>query len=266
MDNLHHVLININVITRVTININIEKILSYIKLPSTVSQVQIKHFGVICSGVITAEIQTIQRILNMSEPITFHTHISYFFLIIAAKVVAISGKLVHAAIIVAQIAHSDIHSAWAINIAVSTIISDAIINNHILATSFVTFNNIHLEVSLAHGILLLNTIIINNNNNIAIKISLILSIQKTNLKVHPLVSMFMNAKRSTQIKRYTKFLIFGTETSIASSPGDSFFIIKYQIYQHNKPSNVVHSRTATCWSRRIIKIKAVIQSKNIQSL
>ena len=225
-----------------------------------------KHSGVSCIERIDALTPIIHNVLNMLDPTRFATHISYFFLMIAVIVVANSGKLVHAAIIVAQIAHSDIHSAWAINIAVSTIISDAIINNHILATSFVTFNNIHLEVSLAHGILLLNTIIINNNNNIAIKISLILSIQKTNLKVHPLVSMFMNAKRSTQIKRYTKFLIFGTETSIASSLGDSFFIIKYQIYQHNKPSNVVHSRTATCWSRRIIKIKAVIQSKNIQSL
>ena len=97
------------VTTRVSINTNIENILSYIKLPNAVSQVQTKHLGAICRGVITDEIQTIQRMLNISEPITFHTHISYFFLIIAAKVAAISGKLVHAAIIVAQIAHSDTH-------------------------------------------------------------------------------------------------------------------------------------------------------------
>jgi hypothetical protein len=97
------------VINKVIIRTNIEKILSYIRLHSTLSQLHTRHFGVICRGVITEEIQTIHKILNMSEPITFHTHISYFFLIIAAKVAAISGKLVHAAIIVAQIAHSDTH-------------------------------------------------------------------------------------------------------------------------------------------------------------
>ncbi len=57
-----------------------------------------------CKGVITDEIHTIHKMLKISDPITFHTHISYFFFIIAAKVAAISGKLVHAAIMVAQIA------------------------------------------------------------------------------------------------------------------------------------------------------------------
>jgi hypothetical protein len=187
----------------------------------------------------------IHSVLNILDPTRFATHISYFFLMIAVIVVASSGKLVQAAIIVAQIAHCDIHKVLAINIAVSTIISEAIINNHILATSFVIFNSIHLDVSLAHGILLLNTIIINNNSNIATNISLILSIQKINSKFHPLMSIFINAKRNTQRKRYTKFFILGTETSIASSLGDSFFIIKYHIYQDNNPRSATHSRTAT---------------------
>ncbi len=45
----------------------------------------------------------------MSDPITFPTHMSYFFFIRAANVAATSGKLVPAAIIVAQIARSDTH-------------------------------------------------------------------------------------------------------------------------------------------------------------
>jgi hypothetical protein len=55
----------------------------------------------------TDEIPIIQRMLNISDPITFPIHISYFFLIIAASVAATSGSDVPAATIVAQIAHSD---------------------------------------------------------------------------------------------------------------------------------------------------------------
>jgi hypothetical protein len=55
----------------------------------------------------TAEIQIIHNILNISDQITFPTHISYFFFIIAAKVAATSGREVHAAMIVAHIAHSE---------------------------------------------------------------------------------------------------------------------------------------------------------------
>lgn len=110
-----------SVINNVNINTNIEKILSYIKLHNADSQLQAKQLGDNCKGVAshefngvsTAEIPIIQRILNISDHITFHTHISYFFLIIAAKVAAISGKLVPAAIIVAQIAHSDTQIAVA---------------------------------------------------------------------------------------------------------------------------------------------------------
>jgi hypothetical protein len=66
-----------------------------------------RQVGCKFNGVITADIQIIQSILNISDHITFHTHISYFFLIIAAKVAATSGREVHAAIIVAHIAHSE---------------------------------------------------------------------------------------------------------------------------------------------------------------
>ena len=70
-----------------------------------------KHSGVSCIERIDALTPIIHNVLNMLDPTRFATHISYFFLMIAVIVVANSGKLVHAAIIVAQIAHSDIHSA-----------------------------------------------------------------------------------------------------------------------------------------------------------
>lgn len=147
-----------SVINNVNINTNIEKILSYIKLPMKVSQFQTqsKHFGVICIGVINEEIQTIQRILNISDHITFPTHISYFFLIIAAKVAAISGKLVPAAIIVAHIAHSDTHIAVATYTADATIMSDDIIKRPILAIIFVILSNIQVSCSFLLCLFLLN--------------------------------------------------------------------------------------------------------------
>ena len=73
-----------------------------------------KHFGVSSIGRIVALTQMIQRVLKIFDQTKFATHISYFFLIIAVIVVANSGKLVQASIIVAQIAHSDIHKTWAI--------------------------------------------------------------------------------------------------------------------------------------------------------
>jgi hypothetical protein len=109
-----------------------------------------------CIGVITEEIQTIQRILNISDHITFPTHISYFFLIIAAKVAAISGKLVPAAIIVAHIAHSDTHIAVATYTADATIMSDDIIKRPILAIIFVILSNIQVSCSLLLCLFLLN--------------------------------------------------------------------------------------------------------------
>jgi hypothetical protein len=68
-----------------------------------------KHTGVNSIGRMLALTQIIHNVLNMFDHTRFATHMSYFFLIIAVIVVASSGKLVHAAIIVAHIAHSDIH-------------------------------------------------------------------------------------------------------------------------------------------------------------
>lgn len=104
--------------------------------------------------------------------------------------------------------------------------SDAITKRPMLATNFVIFRSIHFEVSFAHGILLLNAIITNNINKIATKISLVLSMPKLIWKVQPELSMSINANNATHKNKYKKFLTLGTETSIDSSVGDSFFMIK----------------------------------------
>ena len=168
----------------------------------------------------------IHNVLKIFDPTRLATHISYFFFTIAVIVVASSGKLVQAAIIVAQIAHSDIHKTWAIYTAASTMTSDAITKRPMLATNFVIFRSIHFEDSFAHGILLLNAIITNNINKIATKISLVLSMPKLIWKVQPELSMSINANNATHKNKYKKFLTLGTETSIDSSVGDSFFMIK----------------------------------------
>ena len=225
-----------------------------------------KHSGVSSIGRIVALTQMIHSVLNIFDQTRLATHISYFFLIIAVIVVANSGRLVHAAIIVAQIAHSDIHRVWAINTAASTITSEAITKSQILATSFVIFNSIHLDVSFTHGIALLNAIITNNNARIATNIQLTQSIPRFIRNLHEVISMLMKASKITHMNKYIKFLTFGTDTSIASSVGDSFFIIKYALYQTSNVSNVIHSHKATCWSRSIMKIRAVTHNKNAQSL
>ena len=51
----------------------------------------------------------IPNVLNILDQTRLATPMSYFFLIIAVIVVANSGRLVQAAITVAQIARSDIH-------------------------------------------------------------------------------------------------------------------------------------------------------------
>lgn len=94
-----------------------------------------KQVGVNVSGAIIALTQIIHKILNISDPITFHTHKSYLLLAIAATVVAISGKLVPAATIVAQIAHSLIQNWSAINTADFTMSSEEITSNHKLTTN-----------------------------------------------------------------------------------------------------------------------------------
>jgi len=93
--------------------------------------------------VITELIPIIQRTLKISEPITFPTPISYFFLTIAATVAASSGKEVPAATIVAPIAHSDTQKYCAINTAAFTTISDESTRTQRLAISFVVLRTIH---------------------------------------------------------------------------------------------------------------------------
>jgi len=225
-----------------------------------------RHSGVSSIGRIVALTQMIHNVLNILDHTRLATHISYFFLTIAVIVVANSGKEVQAAIIVAQIAHSDIHRTCAIYTAASTITSDAITKSPILATSFVIFKSIHFQVSFTHGILLLNAIITNIKNNIATNISLIQSIPNFIWKPQSEVLIFMNASNATPKNKYKKFLTFGTETSIASSVGDSFLMTRYPLYHTNKASRVSHSRRATCWSHSIMKIRAVTHNKNAQSL
>ena len=213
-----------------SIKINIEKILSYIKLPKKVSQVQTKHFGVICKGVIIEEIQTIQRILNISDPITFPTHISYFFLIIAANVAAISGRLVHAAIIVAQIAHSDTHKVVATYTAAATIISDDIIKSPILAIILVMLSNIHVSSSFLLCFFLLN--IDKEKRNRSTHMNIIEYADSQNsISNHLSVLIFMTDKMKIHENKYTKFLSSGNSIPLAfqTSSIGSFLIHKYQL-------------------------------------
>ena len=225
-----------------------------------------KHCDLSSMGRIIELTQIIPSVLNTFDHTRFATHISYFFFAIAVKVVANSGKLVHAAIIVAQIAHSDIHRAWARKTAASTITSDAITNSQMLATSLAIFKIIRFDASFPRGTLVLKMIIKNSNSNIAINVSLTESIQKLNSKDPLFMLIFTKARIKTHKNKYIKFLIFGTETSMASSVGDSFFIIRYQLYNTNNASNEIHSNDDTYWFRNIINIKAVIQSRNAQSL
>ena len=73
-----------------------------------------KHTGVNVIGVMVALIQMIHSVLNILDQTKFPIHISYFFFKIAVTVVANSGKLVHAAMIVAQMARCDIQKISAI--------------------------------------------------------------------------------------------------------------------------------------------------------
>ena len=63
-----------------------------------------------------------------------------------------------------------------------------------------------------------------------------------------------------------KFFNFGADSSVSSSVGASFFIHKYQLYHISKASNNIQHRLGTKLLRNIQKIKAVIDSKKIQSL
>ena len=195
-----------------------ENMLSYMKLPKKVSQFQIKHLGVRCKGVITDEIHTIHRILNISDQITFPTHISYFFFIIAASVAAISGRLVPAAIIVAQIAHSDIQSVVATYTADATIISDDITKSIQFSCSF-----------------LLCFFLLNKdkkNKNRSTHINIVEYADNQNFILNQFsVFIFVIDKMKMHANRYMKFLISGSSIPLAfqTSSIGSFLIHKYQL-------------------------------------
>ena len=229
-DNFQPVLMNIKVITSVNININIENILSYINPPKKVSHVQIKHFGVICKGVIIEEIQTIQRILNISDQITFPTHISYFFLIIAAKVAAISGRLVPAAIIVAQIAHSDTQMAVATYTADATMMSDDITKSPILAIILVILSNIQFSSSFLLCFFLLNIDKENKNKRTHIN-TIEYADSQISILNHFSVFILKIDNMKIQENKYIKFLISGSSTPLAfqTSSIGSFLTHKYQL-------------------------------------
>ena len=144
-DNFHHVLIKMKVRISVRIRIHTEKILSLNSIVKKLISHPLlnKHVGLRFRGVITEEIQMIHNMLNISDHTTFPTHISYLFLMIAAKVAATSGREVHAATIVAQIAHSETQRFWAIKTAEFTTKSDAITRAQILASNFAKFKIIH---------------------------------------------------------------------------------------------------------------------------
>lgn len=265
-DNLQLVLININVTTNVKINTAIENILSYINVHKNHSQVQAIHFGDNCNGAITDDTHTIHKILNISDQITFHTHISYFFLIIAVNVAAISGKLVPAAIIVAQIAHSDTHNTVATYTAASTTKSEDMTSNPILASNLVVFNNIQFFNSFQFFFFLANIEIANNITITAINI---LEYDENHQSIWNQFSAFTVIIDSKNIpaNKSKKFLIFGSSfTSHSASSTGSFLIHKYQLYHTNNANNVAHSRRATCWSQRNTNNNVVTNTKNSQSL
>ena len=144
-DSFHPVLMKIKVTINVAIKIQTENILSLNNIVQKfISHHPLnKHVGWRCNGVIIEEIQIIHNILNISDHTTLPIHISYFFLTIAAKVAATSGREVHAAIIVAQIAHSETQKCWAINTAELTTKSEDITKIHKLASNFAKFKIIH---------------------------------------------------------------------------------------------------------------------------
>jgi heme/copper-type cytochrome/quinol oxidase subunit 4 len=151
-------------------------------------------------------------------------------LIIAAKVAAISGKLVPAAIIVAQIAHSDIQSVVATYTADATIISDDITKSHMLAIILVMFNNIQFSCSLLLCFFLLNKDKENKNRITHINTTEYADNQNSILNQFS-VFIFVIDKKKIHINKYMKFLISGNSIPFAfqTSSIGSFFIHKYQL-------------------------------------
>jgi len=151
-------------------------------------------------------------------------------LIIAAKVAAISGKLVPAAIIVAQIAHSDTQMVVAMYTADATMISDDIISNPILAIILVILSNIQFSSSFLLFLFLLN--IERQNRNIITHINTTEYTDNPNSILNQFsVLMFIIDKRKIQINKYQKFLISGSSNALVlqTSSIGSFFIHKYQL-------------------------------------
>lgn len=194
-----------------------------------------KQTGVSVIGVIVALIQIIPRVLNIFDHTKFPTHISYFFFIIAVNVVANSGKLVPAAIIVAPIAHCDIPKCSAINTAESTTVSEASTKSHKLATSLDIFSNIIFD----HFFLAVISDSINSNASIQIYIQLKVLRDKDISKDHHSDSICKADNITVHINKYTKFFIFGRASSVSSSLGASFLIHKNTLYATSSTSNKI---------------------------
>lgn len=143
-ESFHQVLIKKNVIISVIISTQTEKMLSLNNISNHHDSHQLasKQVGERFNGVITELIHIIHNTLKISEPTTFQTHISYFFLAIAATVAANSGSEVHAATMVAHIAHSDTQKYCAIKTAAFTTKSDERTSTQRLAINFVKLSNI----------------------------------------------------------------------------------------------------------------------------
>ena len=79
----------------------------------------------------------------------------------------------------------------------------------------------------------------------ATNISLIQSMPKRTINFQEVISIFIKASKATHKNRYIKFLILGTDTSIDSSVGDSFFMIKNALYHMSRVSKLIHSQIVT---------------------
>ena len=269
-ESFHHVLMKIRVIANVKINISIENILS----KKNVHQKGVLHshsaiqlvFSIAKGFEITEDIHAIPSILNISDQITFPTHISYFFLIIAANVAAISGKLVPAAIMVAPIAHCDIQSCSATNTAESTMTSADITSSQILAMSFVIFSHI-LFFSASPFLFFIIIEMANSTKTMAIKIGEYNDENHRSMWNQFSVFIFINDKARTHTNTKIKFFIFGNSLhSLSSSSTGSFLIHRYQLYPTNNASNVAHSHQVTVWSHKNTNNNVVTHIKNNQSL
>ena len=263
LESFHHLLINKTIISIVKNNNINENEVSCSKCAIQLqSPEESKQTGDSVIGVIVALIPIIPSVLKIFDPTKFPTHISYLFFKTAVTVVANSGKLVHAAIIVAHIAHCDIPKCSAINTAASTTVSEAKTKSQRLATSFVTFSSIIFD----HFFLLCSIdstkSIANTHINIALKVHNPNEISKAQFAE----SMCITDKITVQTKRYTKFFISGKEISLSSSVGASFFIHKYALYHTKRHSKSIQFRLYICPSRSIQNINPVISNKNSQSL